>query len=532
MAELLQDLNARAPDILRTLGLMEAQIVILALFVLAIERLMRQPLPKLRYALWLVVLAKSLLPPLLKIPQPEVIPADFYVFSAAILRAAERNEMALNSYPSIAAMILALWFVASLSLAAIAWRRFWSLRAQLRDAQPCALSETLVTTPAFRSWPSLWRSEKLATPIALGWFRPRIYLNTAAASDPAILPAVLYHELAHVLRRDGWIVLLQTLAQILHPFNPLVWMMNVRLCRYREQICDDFALRHTNVEPQRYGEMLLRFLEAKSFSLFATPGGTGFFETKNGYQQRLQYLLSTKESAMNRWTWKQKLALAGLALALLPASWQCGHKMKSPATPATADAGSLVLVQNPHQAEKRIPLTPAEAEILQRLENDLRAINKKSAAAIEKTKSDPAFRQHQQQQARELEELRAEIVKALKEGRALPSQQTSESLAAETAPTESRPPEPDGGLLALQQHLVYPDAARAAKIEGVVFLQILVLENGEIGEIKILKTPAENVGLEEAAAAAVKSVKWKPAMALGKPIKSWIGLPVEFSLNK
>jgi len=49
MNELIQTLNARAPDILRPLALMEAQIAMLALLVLAIERLLRQPLPQLRY---------------------------------------------------------------------------------------------------------------------------------------------------------------------------------------------------------------------------------------------------------------------------------------------------------------------------------------------------------------------------------------------------------------------------------------------------------------------------------------------------
>jgi len=526
MLELVQALNARAPSILQTLGLMEVQIAILALLVLAIERLLRQPLPKVRYALWLVVLAKCLLPPFVSMPQAVQLPMTSFELAAILTAVASPQAQTL----SFATIFLILWLTASIVLGVLALRRYWLLRTQLRDTQPLAVQEIVEGDTSHSSWPPIWQTAHLPTPVAMGLLHPRIYLHsTASTLDRKALQAVLYHELAHVLRRDGWIVLLQTLAQILHPFNPLVWVMNVRLCRYREQICDEFALRHTNVEPQRYGEMLLRFLETKSFSLFAMPGGTGFFETKKGYQQRLQYLLSAKEPDMKRWTWKQKLALAGLALALLPASWQCGHKIKSPAAPAQANAASLALVQNPHQDKKRVPLTPAEAEILQRLENDLRAINKKSAEAME---SDPVFQQHRQQQARELEELRAEIAKALLEGRALPSQQISESLAAEASSADSRPPEPDGGLLALQQHLVYPEAARAAKIEGVVFLQILVLENGAIGEVKALKTPAENVGLEEAAAAAAKSVKWKPALARGKPIKSWIGLPVEFSLKK
>lgn len=237
---------------------------------------------------------------------------------------------------------------------------------------------------------------------------------------------------------------------------------------------------------------------------------------------------------MNRWTWRHKLLLAGLVLSLLSASWQCSHKLNSPAAPSTTQItspndASLASLQNSIQDQKRVQLTPAETEILQRLEKELREINAKSIEAIEKLKSDPDFQQHRQQEMRQLEELREEIAKILREGHVSLARQASASIPAETSPTASSPPEPVGGILAIQQHLVYPEPARTARIEGVVFLQILVLENGEVGEIKVLTSPAANLGLEEAAVAAVKSVKWKPGVARGKPIKTWIGLPIKFS---
>jgi beta-lactamase regulating signal transducer with metallopeptidase domain len=111
MSALIQILNTHAPDILRTLGLMEIQIAILALLVLAIEHVLQKPLPKIRYALWLVVLVKCLLPPFL--PMPESTPATIvnfklpaiFVGDAPITAAAPANL-------SLAAIILLLWLLA------------------------------------------------------------------------------------------------------------------------------------------------------------------------------------------------------------------------------------------------------------------------------------------------------------------------------------------------------------------------------------------------------------------------------------
>jgi bla regulator protein BlaR1 len=276
MAELIQGLNVRAPDILRMLGLMEMQIAILALLVLAIERFLRRSIPKVRYALWLIVLAKCLLPPFVTMPQAVQLPVTLFELPAVLTEAAAPQAQALSG----AAIILLLWVTASLVLGALVLRRSWLLRTQLRDVQPLASQDVFENDAGHSSWPPIWQTPHLPTPVATGLLRPRIYLNASATgSDRKALQAILYHELAHVRRRDGWIVLLQTVAMILHPFNPLVWLANIRLSRYREQICDDFALQHVAIPPRQYGEMLLRFLEADAISELEIRAGTCFFET-------------------------------------------------------------------------------------------------------------------------------------------------------------------------------------------------------------------------------------------------------------
>jgi len=74
----------------------------------------------------------------------------------------------------------------------------------------------------------------------------------------------------------------------------------------------------------------------------------------------------------------------------------------------------------------------------------------------------------------------------------------------------------------------YPPSARAARIEGVVQLQALVVEDGTVADVKIMKGVS---GLDEAATTAVRQWRFKPALAKGRPVAVWVAVPVRFSLN-
>ncbi|HNR67272.1 MAG TPA: energy transducer TonB [bacterium] len=109
-----------------------------------------------------------------------------------------------------------------------------------------------------------------------------------------------------------------------------------------------------------------------------------------------------------------------------------------------------------------------------------------------------------------------------------PEEEVDESAMVFIAYDE--PPQPIGGFEAIQRNLRYPEIARKAGVEGRVVVNVLIDQNGNVIDTRILKSLGNN-GCDEAAIAAIKSVKWKPAKQRDKPVKVWVGIPVVFMLK-
>ncbi|RMF69444.1 MAG: energy transducer TonB [Calditrichaeota bacterium] len=92
-------------------------------------------------------------------------------------------------------------------------------------------------------------------------------------------------------------------------------------------------------------------------------------------------------------------------------------------------------------------------------------------------------------------------------------------------------PYPIGGYEAIKKRLRYPEIARKAGIEGRVVVGVLIDEHGNPRKTQILKDSGSRVGFEEAAEAAVMSVKWKPAKQRDRPVKVWVSIPINFKLG-
>lgn len=76
---------------------------------------------------------------------------------------------------------------------------------------------------------------------------------------------------------------------------------------------------------------------------------------------------------------------------------------------------------------------------------------------------------------------------------------------------------------------VYPEAARIAKLEATVVLEVEILRDGSVGMINVKRSyPA----FDEAAKEAVRKVKFKPAILNNVPVDCMVIIPIEFQLNR
>ncbi|WP_454774429.1 M56 family metallopeptidase [Janthinobacterium tructae] len=97
----------------------------------------------------------------------------------------------------------------------------------------------------------------LTSPVTVGFWRPVILLPAALLSGMpvALLEALLAHELAHVRRWDYLVNLLQSVAEALLFFHPVVWWLSARMRAEREQVADALAAQALQ-DPQQLATAL------------------------------------------------------------------------------------------------------------------------------------------------------------------------------------------------------------------------------------------------------------------------------------
>jgi TonB family protein len=77
----------------------------------------------------------------------------------------------------------------------------------------------------------------------------------------------------------------------------------------------------------------------------------------------------------------------------------------------------------------------------------------------------------------------------------------------------------------------YTPEAMRARIEGTVVMEALVLEDGAVGEVRLLKSLDAVHGLDEQALAAARKWLFSPARKDGKPVRVWVTLEMAFRVR-
>jgi beta-lactamase regulating signal transducer with metallopeptidase domain len=217
-------------------------------------------------------------------------------FSARIGGGSPAHAIHLDLGWSVA--ILSLWAMLSL------WRGTQLVSSAIRLSKLASRATPLALDPALSPIIESGRTATLCTsteverPSVFGFFRPRILIPPALIEKltASELKQVVLHEMEHLRRRDDWTNLLQKVALVLFPLNPVLLWVERRLCAERELACDDRVLR-SSTPPKAYAICLTRLAEfsmiQRSLSL-----ALGAWERQSELVRRVHRLLRRPAESM------------------------------------------------------------------------------------------------------------------------------------------------------------------------------------------------------------------------------------------
>ena len=359
------------------------QIAILTIIVAIASFVLRNRSAHVRYLLWLIVLAKCLVPPLYSIPLA-VLPQE-HPPTVAPMPPTGKRIIAENRTPeatmaestrstsdqseamaspvvtersvtfNIRAWLAIGWLVGALVL--LCFNLLNALRTQIwlqkrRQALP---AESIYNINRFFSaynikyLPNIWLVDGMSQPFVWGLVRGSIYLPTdfLKVKESERWTNLLGHELTHITRLDAAVNSLQIVAQILFWFHPFVWWANRKIRAEREKCCDEMTIAHLNTVPEDYSEAIVETLAAKYESARPVPSLAVASPVKN-IEERIRTMLRPGKKFYKRPSLVVATVVLLLALLTVPTALvltaraetkpNAEAKEKSPTTPGPATA--------------------------------------------------------------------------------------------------------------------------------------------------------------------------------------------------
>ncbi|MEJ2145147.1 MAG: M56 family metallopeptidase [Acidobacteriota bacterium] len=270
--------------------------------------------PQLRLVLWLLVLARLLLPPSLS--SPWSVTAPIYTETTQLLRAfvypqdppavdppldastavfpefrsdgpelsGPRDHSTIQGrdpQPSVLlradgvpprpgltwqSWLLILWAVGLIVffslLAASVHRLKKELSGTRRDPELTDIASRAARTAGLRAAPDVRISSSVPTPAVVGVLRPAVLVpkDHASVLRPEDVRNALLHEMCHIKRRDLLVQRAALLLHLLYWFNPLLWVVRRRIRHLTEMSCDARVVRLLRGETDSYRATILRAL--------------------------------------------------------------------------------------------------------------------------------------------------------------------------------------------------------------------------------------------------------------------------------
>jgi beta-lactamase regulating signal transducer with metallopeptidase domain len=281
------------------------------------------------------------------------VPEDAPKVITATAEPSKEGASRLKQAFSGAANILPfLWLTGALALAIYVGANNFILLRIVRRERPLTeqkildLVEDCKAQMRVRTILGLVATDKVKSPALFGFIRPRLLLPAEMIENISReeLRYVFLHELAHLKRHDIYIGWLTSILQVLHWFNPFVWMAFYRIRADRELACDALVLARTQAdESKNYGRTIVSLIERFSQPR-QLPALAGILETKTQLKRRITMIAQFKKNSY-QWSPLAVILIIILGCVSLPDAkrTKAADATVSPPKPgAGAGAGPIV----------------------------------------------------------------------------------------------------------------------------------------------------------------------------------------------
>jgi len=304
--------------------------------------LLRKGTARARYAVWLVVSIKFVLPAVLIVSVAERLGADLswlrpadHDKQPAIAQLAEPIEITYiesesdepysTKTRSFYAALTVVWLLGVVVLWGGWIRKRRAFSSAVRAGTAAHQGREAESLKRVSSWLMLGREVRLVVspfitePGVWGTFRPTVVVpeTMAFGLSEAELDAVMMHELVHVSRYDNLVSSLQMFLCCLFWFHPLVWLIDKELLVERESACDEKVVELGGAHGI-YASSLLKVLK---FCLGVRVAGVSA-ATGSNLKRRIDKIMANE--VRTRMAWSHRILIVAVALVAVAFSVAAG----------------------------------------------------------------------------------------------------------------------------------------------------------------------------------------------------------------
>jgi TonB family protein len=377
-------------------------------------------------------------------------------------------------------------------------------------------------------------------PVTFGKRHPVILLPKTLTDSPRKMNLAIRHELTHIHQHDFVTHLLVMLTEALFWFHPLVHRLKHELVEYREMRCDRLVLNEKSVSRKEYASLLLELIPLPNIDKRLS---VNMAQESSNLKKRITMI--TQYNKNHGAPKRTSLALLGAVFMSTAIIMACTDMQ----TQSVFDEEELDLMTNVDRTGEKgfheIIIYMSEEEQAERHESklaQLQMLEPRHIQSINVWKGEEAVEKFGSRGEQGVIQVKTKLdaesynntLKALGMNPVAPGSLTLQN-GDESSPEEDYfvvvedMPELIGGLETLQRNIRYPQMARRAGIEGRVYVQFIVNEEGGVENARVIR--GIGGGADEEALRVVQNAKFTPGMQRGRPVRVQYSLPIFFRLH-